>query len=101
MKLTLCFLLILGFVIVHGQSNDCKEIKDICTKCIQRLNDPYNKADFINKECRRKVRGSYVWKDQNLCELQAIACSVPTRAMLCVVIAEVAKMPKVTPRPPG
>ncbi|XP_039488054.2 uncharacterized protein LOC120449567 [Drosophila santomea] len=101
MKLPLCFLLILGCVVVHGQSPDCKEIKDICSKCIRTLNDPYNKVEFINKGCRNRVRGSYVWTDQNLCELQAIACSVPNRAMNCVVIAELAKMRKVTPRPPG
>ncbi|XP_043063608.1 uncharacterized protein LOC108096158 [Drosophila ficusphila] len=87
-------LLILCFLFRSGLSQDCQKLKETCNPCIRRLNNPANNVGFINEGCRRKVRGRYIWKNQTRCDLQVIACGAHNRKMDCLVIAELAGMPR-------
>ncbi|EDV52145.1 uncharacterized protein LOC6544465 [Drosophila erecta] len=92
----ICVILILGSVLISGQTPDCRKLKDTCNPCIRRLNNPINNVEFMNDGCREKVRGRYIWKNQTRCDLQVIACGAHKRKLDCLVIAELAGMPRRT-----
>ncbi|KAH8246276.1 hypothetical protein KR038_009443 [Drosophila bunnanda] len=87
-----CFLLILGCVVINGQSPDCRRLRETCTRCVRSLNNPINNLDFMNDGCREKVRSTYIWKNQTRCDLQVIACGAHNRKLDCAVIAQLAGM---------
>ncbi|KAH8380043.1 hypothetical protein KR009_008655 [Drosophila setifemur] len=88
----LCVVLILGCVIINGQSPDCRKLKETCEKCVRRLNKPINNMDFLNDKCREKLRSTYIWKNQTRCDIQVMACGALNKKLDCKVIAEIAGM---------
>nr|XP_036671453.1 uncharacterized protein LOC108007515 [Drosophila suzukii] len=91
-----CALLILGSGFVNGQAPDCRKLRETCDSCIRRLNNPINDVEYMNNGCRENVRGRYIWRNQTRCDLQVIACGAHKRKMDCLVIAELAGMPRRT-----
>ncbi|XP_017086250.1 uncharacterized protein LOC108118200 [Drosophila eugracilis] len=87
-------ILILGCVVINGQAPDCRQLRETCNNCIRMLNNPINNVEYMNEGCREKVRGRYVWKNQTRCDLQVIACGAHKKKMDCLVIAELAGMPR-------
>ncbi|XP_016958925.1 uncharacterized protein LOC108030543 [Drosophila biarmipes] len=96
MARVICFLLILGCVVVNAQAPDCRKLRETCNPCIRGLNNTINNVEYMNNGCREKVRGRYIWRNQTRCDLQVIACGAHKRKMDCLVIAELAGMPRRT-----
>ncbi|EDW76894.1 uncharacterized protein Dwil_GK20707 [Drosophila willistoni] len=82
--------------LVNAQQPDCRQLRLRCDACTRRLNDPANNVQFMNDGCRQKVGNRYRWINQTRCDLQVIACGAHTRKLDCVVIAELAGMPRRT-----
>ncbi|XP_017086223.1 uncharacterized protein LOC108118175 [Drosophila eugracilis] len=95
LAVTIWILLSISYVVVGKLSPDCQVIKDHCSGCLLKLNDSYNNLEVVNNGCRQKLQDSYVWEDQNLCDMLVIACEAGNRKKDCLTIAEVTKMHRI------
>ncbi|KAH8351507.1 hypothetical protein KR059_005040 [Drosophila kikkawai] len=67
-------ILFLGCYSVEAQRQDCRRIKEQCSSCLRRLVNPKNDLEYINRDCREKLRDRWVWRDVRRCDMQIIAC---------------------------
>ncbi|KAH8296566.1 hypothetical protein KR054_008012 [Drosophila jambulina] len=91
----LCFcllILFLGFYSVEAQRQDCRRIKEQCRLCTRRLVDPKNDLEYINRDCRERLRDRWVWRDVRRCDMQILACENHDQRLDCENVARLAGM---------
>jgi len=67
-------IIILCCLSIKAQRLNCSRIRENCRPCTRRLVDPINNLEFINRDCREKVRERWIWRDVRRCEMQIFAC---------------------------
>ncbi|XP_017156795.1 uncharacterized protein LOC108165271 [Drosophila miranda] len=96
--IVLAVFVVVCLTLIAGQRDDCEQLKRACDSCVNR---PENAGDrnrnlpTLNRECRRKTRNTWVWRDINRCELTRLNCLGSDRRMNCDDIAELARMRRV------
>ncbi|XP_017034076.1 uncharacterized protein Eig71Ej [Drosophila kikkawai] len=85
-------ILFLGCYSVEAQRQDCRRIKEQCSSCLRRLVNPKNELEYINRDCREKLRDRWVWRDVRRCDMQIIACENHDQKLDCETVARLAGM---------
>ncbi|XP_039487554.1 uncharacterized protein LOC120449244 [Drosophila santomea] len=80
---------------VKAQSLNCTRIREHCRPCTRRLVDPVNNLEFINSDCREKLRGRWIWRDVRRCDMQIVACENHETRLDCENVARITGMRRI------
>ncbi|KAH8380568.1 hypothetical protein KR009_011491 [Drosophila setifemur] len=86
------FILVLYCLSIKAQRPDCRRIRENCRSCTNRLVDPINNLDFINRDCREKIGDRWFWRDVRRCDMQIVACENHNIKMDCENVARITGM---------
>nr|XP_036671452.1 uncharacterized protein LOC108007517 [Drosophila suzukii] len=88
-------IIILCCLSIKAQRLNCSRIRENCRPCTRRLVDPINNLEFINRDCREKVRERYIWRDVRRCEMQIFACENHENRLDCENVARLTGMRRI------
>eukprot|EP00099_Drosophila_melanogaster_P021550 NP_648796.1 Eig71Ej [Drosophila melanogaster] len=87
--------LILCCLSIKAQSLNCTRLRENCRPCTRRLVDPINDLEFINSDCREKLRGRWIWRDVRRCDMQIVACENHETRLDCENVARLTGMRRI------
>ncbi|KAH8300437.1 hypothetical protein KR018_005617 [Drosophila ironensis] len=91
--LQICSLIvILCCLSIEAQRLNCTRIRDNCRPCTNRLVDPVNDLEGINRDCRERVGHRWFWRDVRRCDMQIIACEHHDIKLDCENVARLMDM---------
>ncbi|KAH8339123.1 uncharacterized protein Eig71Ej [Drosophila bipectinata] len=91
-RLVFSLIFVLCCFSIKAQRPDCRRLRENCRPCTNRLVDPVNNVDFINRDCREKVGDRWIWRDVRRCDMQIVACENHNVRLDCENVARLAGM---------